>query len=216
MEPRFWHERWQNDEIGFHQDEVNPYLQQFWERLQLKPGQQVFVPLCGKTRDMLWLRERGFRILGVELSAIAAQAFFDEHEIAHTVSRAGSFVIYQSEGIEIHCGDFFDTTATQLSQVSAVYDRASLIALPEELRARYVAHMTGVIPSGVPVLLVTLDYPQAEMTGPPFAVGDAGVADLFTPPRRVTKLLQSSILQQNPRFQARGLTRLEERVYLID
>ena len=68
MEEAFWQARWAQGQIGFHLQEVNPYLQQHWPSLSIAPGSQVLVPLCGKSLDMAWLAGQGLRVLGVELA----------------------------------------------------------------------------------------------------------------------------------------------------
>lgn len=212
MDHAFWHARWEANEIGFHQADINPHLQTYWPALQAPPGGCVFVPLCGKSRDLLWLAGAGQRVLGVELSPLAVTAFFDENGLRATRTPAPPFVEYRADEITLLQGDYFALSAARLDGVTAVYDRASLIALPPALRARYAAHMAALLPAGVPVLLITLDYPQTEMDGPPFAVSGAEVEALFGRDFTVTPLGRQDILGENPRFQARGLTRLEEAV----
>ncbi len=65
MDKQFWIEKWHANEIGFHQEDVNPYLQTWWDKLQINPGGTVFVPLCGKSRDMLWLLKQGYKVIGI-------------------------------------------------------------------------------------------------------------------------------------------------------
>lgn len=214
MDPSFWHARWQANEIGFHQQEINPHLQRFWPPLGVTGG-TVFVPLCGKSRDMLWLASQGHRVLGVEISPIAASAFFSENGLDVEPMQEARFVRRQIAELTLLEGDFFDLTPAHLDGVTAVYDRASLIALPPPMRERYAAHMAALLPSGTPLLLVTLDYPQPEMDGPPFAVSAAEVAALFAARFDIDSLGGQDILAENPRFRARGLTRLEERVYRL-
>ncbi len=215
MDQAFWHARWQANEIGFHQAEINPYLQTYWPGFAAAAGGCVFVPLCGKSRDMLWLASQGQRVLGVEISPIAAAAFFTENALQCSVETEPPFVRRQSGEITLLEGDFFALTPVHLTGVTAVYDRASLIALPAVLRRRYAQRMAELLPAGVPVLLITLDYPHGEMDGPPFAVTTAEVKELFAADFQIESLGGQDILADNPRFQARGLTRLEERVFRL-
>lgn len=216
MKNEFWLERWERGEIGFHQDEINPYLCQYWQDLHPPHKGEVFVPLCGKSRDMLWLRGQGHRVLGVELSAIAVQAFFRENGLTPHPVTAGKFECYEADGIRILCGDFFDLRRDDLAQVSAVYDRASLIALPQEMRERYARHLVNILPPATQILLITFDYPQPEMPGPPFAVSAGEVEALYLGHADVRLLAQLDVLPQNPHFQERGLTRLQENVFLLE
>ncbi|TAN83969.1 MAG: thiopurine S-methyltransferase, partial [Gallionella sp.] len=179
MKKDFWLERWEREETGFHQGEVNPYLRQHWQKLHPAHGSVAFVPLCGKSHDMLWLCGRGHRVLGVELSAIAAQAFFEENGYTPHRSTSRKFERYEADGICILCGDFFDLCRDDLADVGAVYDRAALIALPPEMRERYARHLIHILPPATKILLITLDYPQAEMPGPPFAVSPGEVEALY-------------------------------------
>jgi thiopurine S-methyltransferase len=215
MKKDFWLERWERGEIGFHQDEVNPYLIQYWQELHLVRNSLVFVPLCGKSRDMLWLREQGHTLLGVELSAIAVQAFFNENGYEPQHVSTGKFDCCEANDIRILCGDFFDLLKDDLAKVGAVYDRASLIALPPEMRASYAHHLASILPPGTQILLVTVDYPQAEMQGPPFSVTSEEVTALYREYAEVRLLAQMDVLDKNPRFKERGLSRLQESIFLL-
>lgn len=215
MKKEYWLERWNRNETGFHQAEINPYLREFWPRLQLSPASTVLVPLCGKSRDMLWLRQQGHAVLGVELSVIAAQAFFTENDLASHDNACDRFTRLEADGVQVLCGDFFALSPEDTAAVSAVYDRAALVALPPDMRRRYVNHLLQILPPHTQILLVTLDYPQHEMTGPPFAVSLDEVTALYQNSAEMMVLSQHDVLAQNPRFQERGLSRLEESAFLL-
>lgn len=215
MEKDFWLERWDRQEIGFHQDEINPYLRQYWQELHAANDGAVFVPLCGKSRDMLWLRKQGHPVLGVELSDIAVQAFFGENGHIPLHSREGKFDCCEADNIRLLCGDFFDLSKDDLAHVRAVYDRASLVALPPQMRERYARHLANILPPATQILLITFDYPQKEMSGPPFAVSIEEVNALYRDHAEVRLLAQLDVLEQNPRFQQRGISRLHENIFLL-
>ena len=215
MHAEFWQARWARSEIGFHLPEVNPYLQQYWPALGLPEGTRVLVPLCGKSLDLACLAGQGYHVVGVELAQRAVEDFFDEHKLLPEVSEVGALRLYRAGAVEIYCGDFFALTAQQLDGCSALYDRAALIALPPEMRARYVAHLTQVLSSGCQGLLVSLDYDQARMDGPPFAVADEEVQRLYTPEWQLQELMCGDVLGDNWKFLKRGLERLDERVYQL-
>jgi thiopurine S-methyltransferase len=215
MKKDFWLERWERKEIGFHENEVNVYLKQFWNELHLEQGGRVFVPLCGKSVDLKWLREQGHPVLGIELSEIAARDFFTENSHQPKISGGTKFREYEADRIRILCGDFFELSRDDLGKVSAVYDRASMVALPPEMRERYVKHLLSILPPTTQILLITFDYPQSEMAGPPFALAAGEVEALYSMHADIRLLAQVDVLAQNPRFQKRGLTRLQESVYLL-
>ncbi len=179
MESEFWHERWREGRIGFHQPAPNAQLLTHWQGLGLARGSTIFVPLAGKSTDMTWLLAEGYRVLGIELSRVAVEAFFAENNLEAEEERLPDFDVFEAQNIEFRCGDFFALKPEDLAPVDAVYDRAALIALPPEMRAAYAAHMTLCLPPGAEMLLVTLEYPQAEMAGPPFSVSEAEVSELY-------------------------------------
>ena len=215
MDHSFWHGRWQQNEIGFHQAEINAQLQCYWQEIHAPPEGCVFVPLCGKSHDMLWLAAQGHRVLGVEISPIAARDFFTENHLTAATKPGPDFREHHSDQITVLEGDFFALSPEYLKEVTAVYDRASLIALPPSLRRRYVKQMASILPSGVPILLVTLDYPPTEMEGPPFAVSDAEVRSVYAEEFHIESLGAQDVLAENLHFQARGLTRLREMAYRL-
>ncbi|MFY0676431.1 MAG: thiopurine S-methyltransferase [Neptuniibacter sp.] len=177
MKHDFWHQRWSEGRIGFHQADFNPYLKKYWQLLSLAGDDRVFVPLCGKSKDMLWLREQGHEVLGVELNSSACEAFFAENEAEPEFSQRPGFVVRSVDGVQLLCGDFFSLNAEDLRDVSAVYDRAALIALPPEMRVQYVEYLTQILPRGVQILLITLEF-EGE-GGPPFSVQGTEVERLF-------------------------------------
>lgn len=215
MEDDYWLSRWKQGEIGFHQNEINPYLRQYWQMLHLAHGSKIFIPLCGKSSDMLWLHERGHSVLGVELSAIAVQAFFVENRFSPLHVTSGKFDRFEINGINILCGNFFDLGEDDLAKVNAVYDRASLVALPSEMRKYYVQHLLRILPSATKILLITFDYPPAEMSGPPFAVSPGEVEMLYQEHAEIRLLARLDVLAQNQRFRERGLSQMQESIFLL-
>lgn len=174
-----WHQRWRDNRIGFHREKPHPGLVSYWLTLNLNPDAQIFVPLCGKSLDMLWLAEHGFRVIGVELSPIAARAFFKENDLQFYERKTEAFRVFQGEKITILVGDFFDLTAKDLANVQAVYDRAALIALPLEIRRKYCQHLRTLITSNTQLLIVTMSYEQSKLEGPPFSVTEDEITQQF-------------------------------------
>lgn len=215
MKKEYWLDRWKREDIGFHQSTINPYLREYWQTLKVARNSTVFVPLCGKSRDMLWLREQGHSVLGVEFSSLAAQAFFIESDHTPQCTNRNKFTHLEAVGTSILCGNFFDLDKNHLARISAVYDRAALIALPPEIRKRYVRHLINILPPDVKILLITLDYPDSEMMGPPFSVSIDEVIALYQSHFEIKLLAQQNVLTQNSRFQERGLSRLQEHVFLL-
>ncbi len=215
MHSEFWRERWRNGEIGWHEPRVNVHLERFWPKLGLPADIRVFVPLCGKSLDLFWLAGQGHRVIGVELSEIAVRDFFAEHRLNPSVTEEPPFRRYRVDELTLLCGDFFALTPDHLGPVDAVFDRASLIALPPGQRQRYAAKITELAPRAIS-LLITLDYDQSQMTGPPFAVHGDEVRRLYAERYAIAELASCELIDDSPRFRQRGLTSLREHVWRLD
>jgi len=180
MEASFWHAKWEKSEIAFHQDDFNPLLLDHFAALNLPAGSRVFVPLCGKTRDILWLLQSGYRVVGAELSRLAVEQLYAEMDLQPSISQVGPLTRFAVEDVDIYCGDIFDLTASELGQVDAVYDRAALVALPAAMRQCYAEHLVA-ITDCARQLLIAYEYDQSLQKGPPFAVCAEEVHRLYEP-----------------------------------
>jgi thiopurine S-methyltransferase len=215
MTPDFWHQRWLKGETGWHQEEINPHLQTYWPPPGVEANTGVLVPLCGKSRDMLWLAGEGYRVLGVEISPLGVEAFFAENGLNPEIREIPPFRSYRVDELEILCGDFFDLRPDMVSDLTAFFDRASLIALPPAMRPAYARHLHALLPTIANGLLITLDYEQTEWAGPPFAVTPAEVIDLHGIHFLVRELAALDLLATTPRYRERGLSRMLERVFIL-
>ena len=213
MDTDFWLERWRQGQTGFHMKKTTPLLAKYWPALGVPPGGRVLVPLCGKSLDMIWLAGQGHRVLGVELSSLAVEQFFAENQLEPTVSAAPAGTLYRAGGIEILCGDIFALGEADFAECVGAYDRAALVALPPPMRERYVRHVYGQLPAACRALLLTLEYDQNEMAGPPFAVLEEEVRTLYASWASVSVFDRRGILDKEPSFVSRGLTRLDTVVY---
>jgi thiopurine S-methyltransferase len=215
MEPNFWLERWQKHEIGFHQASVQPALQKFWPRLAVAKGATVFVPLCGKTLDMAWLADGGYRVVGAELSELAIDEFFAERGVTPDVKTVDAFKVKTEGAIELWCGDFFALDPAQLPVLDALYDRAAFVAMPPAMQPAYAKKLGELLPASAPGLLLGLDYNTAEMSGPPFAIPQAHVHELLSADFDIELLDARDGIAKSEHLAKRGLTRLEEASYLL-
>jgi len=215
MEEDFWHQRWREGRIEFHRDEVNPRLREGLPALGLAAGARVLVPLCGKSLDLGWFADQGLRPLGVELSPIACAAVFAERGIEPERVRAGGLERLSGDGIEVWCGDFLDPSLARAGVCDALWDRAALIALPEDTRPAYVAQCVRMLEPGARGLLVTMEYDQAVMEGPPFSVPAAEVRRLYAPNFEVRARLEGERCEPPPHLAERGLETLAESVWLL-
>ncbi len=172
-----WVKKWQDGETRFHQASYHKELVEFSDKA-LKGV--VFVPLCGKSRDMLFIMSKGHIVVGVELSPIACREFFLENKIEFSESTSAGFTVFKSEKITLWCGDFFQLPPHVWKEINSVYDRAALVALPKDLRRQYVAEMKSRLQTGVSMLLISFEYPDGSLEGPPFSVMEEELRDIFS------------------------------------
>lgn len=205
-----WHSHWTRKTPGFHEGRVNTYLQQFLPSYHLQPGDRIFMPLCGKAIDILWLSQQGFRVIGVELSEVAIESFFEESALDFTKMQQGKLVIYDAPNITLYLGDFMDIQDTHLSDCKLVYDRASIVAIESFNRKAYKRKMLEIIPAGIPMLLVTLNYDQNIMQGPPFSVPVSEIKQLYQPEYQLELLQTVEQIEERPKWRETGLESLLE------
>ena len=206
--PEDWLERWAQGRTGWHEASGNAALRRHWR--WRRPGGRVLVPLCGKTVDLLWLEALGLEVTGVELSPIAIEAFFRETRLAHDRERQDPFGVYRARGknIALYCGDYF---AFDGGPFDALYDRGSLVAFPESDRPGYVMHTGRLLKPGAFRLLITLDYDQSRVSGPPFSVRPEEVRRFW--PGLCCVEARNDIENGPPKFREAGLNEVTERVW---
>lgn len=223
MEIDFWVERWNNNKIGFHQDRINSYLVYFYGEKGLpvehREKLKVFVPLCGKSKDLLWLSQNAYKVFAVECSDRAVKDFFEENALNYKHAEKDLHALYQSSDlpsiIEVFRGDFFELQQKDLNDVTDIFDRASLVALPVEMRRQYATKMAELQKPGIRTLLVTLTFDPAEMNGPPFSVTEEEVKNLYSEKFSIQKLLGKNVIDEETGLKNRGLTALTETVYKL-
>jgi thiopurine S-methyltransferase len=213
MQPSDWQARWREGKTAFHEGATNAFLVEHADRLG--SPKRVFVPLCGKTRDMAFFASRGAEVVGVDVSELAAEQFFAESSLVAERSRSGPFEQYAADGVKILVGDVFAVDPSSLGRFDAVYDRAALVALDPEVRARYVSLLGSLLAPGSKLLLVNFDYDQSKMAGPPFAVSDATVLELFAASFDCEKLGERDVTEERPRFREAGADRVSESAWLL-
>ena len=230
MDAQYWQQKWAEEKIGFHQTEVNKRLVKYWPQAMQNATDQsvqvsaaakpcVFVPLCGKSLDMLWLHEQGHQVLGVELSTRAARAFFEENDLEFEQTDVNGFACFSgtahAKGITLMAGDFFEMTAAHTRECTALYDRASMIAMKPDMRADYARQLAMLMPGNSRGILLTISYDQSRMQGPPFSVTDDVARSLLHETFQIQELAHYSGPERVGNLAERGLETLDERVYLL-
>ena len=192
MDASFWRQRWEKNEIGFHESRANPLLVAHFHELSIANGRRVFVPLCGKTLDISWLLARGYRVAGAELSQLAIEQLFIELGMQPDIERVGGIERWSANNLDILVGDIFAVSRSMLGPVDAVYDRAALVALPEAMRQRYTAHLME-ITGQAPQLLISYEYDQSLKEGPPFSVSNEEVRRQYAATYELTLIATTEV-----------------------
>ncbi len=192
MDLQYWHDKWEQDDIGFHEADANPNLVAHLHRVAPAAPARVFVPLCGKTRDIAWLLAQGYHVVGAELSLRAITDLFRDLGVAPQMTQHGSLTRMAAANVTIFVGDIFDVTPQDLGAVDLVYDRAALVALPHDVRGQYAAHVHA-LAKAAPQLLLCFEYEQSAMKGPPFSVDIAEINRVYGMHYAVTALSRKAI-----------------------
>lgn len=178
MKASFWHACWQKNSLGFHQKSIHPFLRQYLLPRLTQSDQSVFVPLCGKSDDMVWLADH-MDVVGAELSEIACRDFFKDKQLPFDTETLKEFTKFSYKNISLFQGDFFELSAAQFSPFDWIYDRAAIIALPKSMQSRYVKHLASYLTGKTKLFLISLEFPQQELEGPPFALFEDDIRSLF-------------------------------------
>ncbi|MDF1645835.1 MAG: thiopurine S-methyltransferase [Legionellaceae bacterium] len=213
MDNDYWLTKWKVSEIGFNQSKPHPLLIKYFDTLNLALGARIFVPLCGKSIDMLWLLKQGYQVVGIDVSHIACKAFFLENQLTFDVIETETHTLYHHDNVTLICGDFFNLSEKMLGPVDAVYDRAALIALPCSTRASYVTHLLKLLPLIPPIFLITLEYDQSQMKGPPFSVPECEVYSLYDARYKPVKLEFKALTKISPHLKEKGLAHAFESAF---
>lgn len=180
MDKSFWLDCWDNKTIGFHEQKPNALLVSHFRYIKKNMHiQSIFLPLCGKTNDISWLKKQSFNIIGCELSEIAVRELFDELHITPKITTLASHKCYEANNIKIYVGDFFLLTPELLGKIDLIYDRAALIALPEQTRTDYAQKLTY-LTNNACQLLIVFEYPNNLIKGPPFSVSEVEISRLYS------------------------------------
>lgn len=206
MNISYWKNRWEKGNTGWHMDHIYPLLPKLWSQLNLPAEAKVLVPLCGKSMDLLWLLQKNFHVIGIEVSAKAIKEFERSSSLSFTCTNRGEHTVFEANSIEIWKDNFLDISPEVIGKVDAIYDKAALIALPPEVRKEYIPHLQSFCNSHTQILLQTFEYKQEEMQGPPFSVSQKELRTYFGPNFEIKLLFEKSKLDEFERFKERGLT----------
>ena len=213
MKHEFWNERWQQRHIGFHLGHPHDWLVAAHERIPA--ASRIYVPLCGKTVDLVWLRDQGHDVIGCEFVASAIQDFFREHELSAQTERresgGDSYECHRTPGLSVLQGDALNLSPALVGgAIDVIFDRAALVALDPTSRQRYVDGLHSLLRPGGHILLIAFAYDQSRIAGPPWSIDAPTIESLFGE-RFAIETLAVRAEEGNPRFQAAGVQEMEER-----
>lgn len=214
MQADFWQQRWQNGQTRFHNLEVNDLLLEYWPQLSLSADDRVLVPLCGKSLDMLWLLQQEQKVIGIELIEQALHEFSAENQLTFSRENIAQLVRWDSSDLSLYQGDIFKLDKNTLGSIDAIYDRAALIAWPKFLRLAYAQHLKSLMSKGTQTLLISMEYDQEKMHGPPFSVEQTEIEALFADSCEIT-LLHDETADVKPSWKERGMQSLQNKVYKL-
>jgi thiopurine S-methyltransferase len=176
--------------------------------------------------DMAYLVTKAKDVVGVEAIEIALQEFSQEHPYLN-IKMAGTkdgYTRFEGDKIVLLKGDYFALDDTKIAgRVDAIWDRGSMVAIPLEMREKYVEVIGKLIAPGGRIMLVSLERrgeEEAMKRGPPFSLTEEVVRGLFESQdwvESVTMVQQTDQLETHTQERERyeGLDQLLETAFLI-
>jgi thiopurine S-methyltransferase len=210
-----WLKFWRDERTDFHQSAVNPLLSKFWSSLDLTPGSRVFVPLCGKSLDIVWLAQQDHEVVGVKLSPVAVAEFFRENGLQPVQRQMGAFTLWSAGKLGILCGDYFALTKAVLGQFDTVYDRSALTALPENIRSQHVAQLRRLVPDTAKVFLLTVEDAAENATMQQTNGVDEEIKTLYSAGFKIDLAYVESVFEADPESPELPVRRAEYKVYRL-
>lgn len=193
----------------YHRKNYTAKLVQYHDRLvQGKKNSRVFVPLCGKSLDLIYLSEQGHEVIGLEYSKIAVNDFFEENNLAYNKEQCeGSpFVKYaaKDKNITIYQGDLFDFSQEVCGSgsIDAVWDRGSFVAINVSSRDKYVELMSSLVKPSGRILMEIVKYHDPDYYGPPRIILEQDLKSYFK--RFTVEVSEYELFDPQPSYYKRG------------
>lgn len=220
MDYEFWNKCWQRPSQPFHVDGEHPFLKWCYADI-FSAEQKILIPLSGKSLDAIALAERKFHTVSIEFNPLAVHQFFNDNNLSPLITSFDSDAnpndskfLYQVEHIDIWLADFFNVNSNDTGLLSQVWDRAALVALPDEMRKKYISHLKTLLKPKAIILTALMDYDDSEMSGPPFKITEQELKSLYHDAQ--VELLDSiDIRASHPRWEELKLSYLHENLYRI-
>ncbi len=165
-----WIERWKNNDIPFHLEEVNPLLRKHLNHFNIQRGMRVLVPLCGKSVDMIFLQNLGLSVVGIEGVSLAIDQFFSHHNLDVQKQQHRGFDVHHTSAIDIVHADFFKLPKEYFEPFDLIYDRASIIAIDPTKRKDMINMLFRLLKPKGEMFLITVQHPDDFFSGPPFSI----------------------------------------------
>lgn len=217
MQLEFWNDVWrEQDQPMFDQKTPNSLLLQTYSQWAPPAGSKIFVPLCGRSIDMSWIRAQGHAILGIECAESAVKSYFELHYHDYKlIPHFNAYTTYEADLCTILVGDFFHLDTKFTEDCLGCYDRASLVAMPAKMRIDYSQKMAQLMPPGSRTLLLTFEYETPDVIGPPFSVKALEIQDLYGANFQIKELQRIKTIPKNPKFLDAGIPSVSEVVTLL-
>lgn len=210
----FWQQHWSDGQTAFHLDDIHPDLQVFLPVLSLELGDTVFVPLCGRTLDIGYLLNVGYNVIAIEMVEYAVQQLFNQLSIVPEVSGWKQGKCYRADHLTVYVGNYFDLSSDECAEVSAIYDRAALAAMPYKLQQRYCQHL-GDITVYAKQLVIASAFDQTKMQGPPFTITPQHIQQYYGQHYTIELLNEIETIKEEMDFQKQQLDSFIRRTYLL-
>lgn len=191
----FWSSRWDTGNTPWHRPDIHPMLTEHENQvLGNSRDAQVFIPLCGKAKEIKWFYDRGHRVAGLEYVEKTARRFFEENKLSYAVTTCPvlhcPILQTHDQRLRVFVCSVFDFKKECVGPVDIIWDRGALVAVSKEDRARYVSVMTSLMSPDSTYALISVIHEDDSYTGFPTSIPDGTVQELFGMEMKLTKVAE--------------------------
>lgn len=224
----YWTNRWVNNDIGWNETDGNKLMWKYFPDVlktklpEKKPEElRVFVPLCGKAKDMYLLYQMGFTVVGIEISKEAIDDFFTENGVEEKEmnqpfrsSKDGRLILGQGD-LFTFSGDKSQPIQLPFEKFDVMWDRGSFVALNAKDRTAYASMMMSLMADDGLYLLCSLVYDISEYGGPPLTATTEDLMQFYGERCDIQVLDKDDLFSRQEKWKKRGLSMIDEVLHLI-
>ncbi|PAA56344.1 hypothetical protein BOX15_Mlig027846g1, partial [Macrostomum lignano] len=191
----------------WHRLEVSESLVRYWDsivhRLGVtdsslsKRGFYVLVPMCGCSKDLVWLYRQGVCVTGIDSNQRVVNAFISSNpdlKLERCLLPSGTLFCRTSDRrLRIFVCNFFTCSSYLDHHYNFVWDRCAFACLNVDQRKAYVRQLMHCRAENFHILIETVEYDPTVFPLPPHPVFLGEIRELFGRHLRIENVSRSAV-----------------------